>query len=45
MFPAVYPLHGFANNHAQWTGCTNAQLLTTKTQRKAIKERAGHAST
>ena len=25
-FPVVYLLHGFANNHAQWTGYTNVEL-------------------
>ena len=25
-FPVVYLLHGFANNHVQWTGYTNVEL-------------------
>ena len=25
-FPVLYLLHGFANNHAQWTGYTNVEL-------------------
>lgn len=25
-FPVVYLLHGYANNHAQWTGYTNVEL-------------------
>ncbi len=31
-FPVVYLLHGFANNHAQWTGYTNVELYAEERQ-------------
>ena len=26
-FPVLYLLHGYGNNHAQWTGYTNVELF------------------
>ena len=34
-YPVVYLLHGFGNNHAQWTGYTNVEMFAEE-QRIAI---------